>query len=435
MSEDFRQHKVYELIQNAVTQVSADKLTARRRILAEADHSFSIHLDDWKVTSQEHSGRCWLFAGTNLLRVNAMKKMRLQQFEFSQNWLLFWDKLEKANFFIEAIIETADRALTDRTVWFLLQNPVSDGGQWNMFVNVVKKYGLVPKAAMPETESSSNTDVLNVLLAAKLRLGAKQVRDLYEDKGPWPAAAQKVKSELLNQIYRILCIHLGTPPQLFTWQWHEEKKRRAFHRDQDMLPLAFAKKYVSLPLDEYVSLVHDPRPTSPRGRTFTVQYLGNVWGGKPVVYLNVDIKLMKQIALRILKDKEPVWFGCDVCKMLDREAGLLDADLRDYEGLYNMSFALNKAERLQYGATCMTHAMLFTGVDILHGKPRRWRVENSWGEKAGKQGFFLMNDSWFEEHMFEIAVRKTYLPRPLQKALLQKPIVLPPWDPMGSLAR
>ncbi len=304
-----------------------------------------------------------------------------------------------------------------------------------MFVNLVRKYGLPPKTAMPETESSSHTHAMNSLLVAKLRLGAMQLRDLRRSGSGGLERCREAKAGLMGEIYRILRIHLGAPPSKFVWQWREDKGKKTFRRDDAMTPLAFAKKYVTLPLDEYVCLVNDPRPSSPYGRTFTVEYLGNVVGGKPVVYLNVDIATMKRIALQILRDKEPVWFGCDVGKMMDREAGLLDANLRDYEGLYGMPLAMDKASRLLYGAACMSHAMLFTGVDILHGRPRRWRVENSWGEKAGREGFFLMNDSWFDEHMFEIAAHRDYLSKSLQDALKRKPIVLPAWDPMGSLAR
>jgi len=431
MEADFAANDTYRVMQNAVTHVSADSLVKQREIVTEADHSFSIKLDDWKATAQMKSGRCWLFAGLNLLRAGAAKKMKLKDFEFSQNWTLFWDKLEKANHFFESMIATVDRPVDDRTVAFLLKDPIGDGGQWNMFVNLVTKYGLVPKAAMPETESSSNTSVMNSLLVAKLRQGARTLRELGAG-GASGGELREAKGELLAVIHRILCIHLGTPPRTFDWQWHDKDKK--FHRDPRMTPQKFAKKYVALPIEDYVCLVHDPRPSSPVGRTFTVDFLGNVDGGAPVTYLNVDIGLIKKIALRTLRAKEPVWFGCDVGKQMDGEKGLWDARLKDFGSIYGTDFELDKASRLQYGAACMTHAMVFTGVDVVAGKPRRWRVENSWGEERGVKGFFLMNDSWFDEHMFEIAARRSYLPRKLQDALDRKPIVLPAWDPMGSLA-
>jgi bleomycin hydrolase len=428
----FESKPTYRLLQNAVTQVSVQSIINDRRIVASADHSFSVMLDDWAVTDQKRSGRCWMFAGLNLLRVGAMKKMNLKEFEFSQNFVLFWDQFEKSNYFLEAILDTADRDLGDRTVAFLLRHPLQDGGQWNMFVDVVRKHGLVPKAAMPETESSSNTSVMNGLISSKLRQGAKELRELFARVAS-PAQLRQAKEEILTAVHRILCIHLGTPPERFDWQWVDKKKK--FHRQANLTPRTFAQRYVTVPIDDYVCLVHDPRKTSPMGKVFTVQYLGNVVGGDIVRYLNIDVELMKSIAMRTLKSGEAVWFGCDVGKHMDRALGLWDARLQDYGPLYETSFDLDKASRLEYGQACMTHAMLFTGVDIVGGKPRRWRVENSWGETGGKKGFYLMNDSWFSEHMFEIAARGKYLPPKLQEALSEEPIVLPPWDPMGSLAR
>ncbi len=431
MEADFSSKPAYKVMQNAVTQVSVNSLAIRREVVTGANHSLSVALDDWAVTDQKQSGRCWLFAGLNLLRVGAAKKMRLKEFEFSQNFVQFWDQFEKANYFLEAIIDTAGRDVDDRTVAFLLRQPVTDGGQWNMFVNVVNKYGLVPKAAMPESESSSNTRAMAETLTTKLRQGAKTLRDLHAS-GCGLAALREAKREVLTAVHRILCIHQGTPPERFDWQWKDKKKK--FHRALGLTPRQFAARYVSLPLDDYVCLVNDPRVTHPYGRTFTVQYLGNVVGGGIVRYLNVRIDLMKQAAMRTLQAGQPVWFGCDVGKQMDRELGLWDARLKDYEDIYDTDLSLDKASRLLYGHACMTHAMLFTGVDIVGGKPRRWRVENSWGEKGGQKGFYLMNDSWFDEHMFEVAVQRKYLPAKLRQALALKPIVLPPWDPMGSLA-
>ncbi len=418
-------------MQNAVTVTTVDNLALNRAAVTSLDDSFSCKLDDWSVTNQKRSGRCWIFAGTNLLRVGAMKKMNLKDFEFSQSYIFFWDKIERTNYFLESIIDTADRPDGDRTVDFLLANVLSDGGQWNMFVSIVKKHGLVPKAAMPESESSSNSSMMNKILKAKLREGAKRLRDM-QGNGAGIAELRNAKHEILTVIYRILSIHMGTPPSRFEWQWRDKDNK--FHRDGKMTPQEFTTKYVTLNLDEYVCLVHDPRPSSPFGRTFTVAYLGNVIGGEPVKYLNVDIDMMKKIAMRTLLDGQPVWFGCDCSKQMDRDLGLWDSRLFDYESVYDTKFALNKADRLIYHQSRMNHAMLFTGVDIADGKSRRWRVENSWSDESGRKGFFIMDDSWFDEFMFEIAAHKSYLPENLQKALTLKPIVLPPWDPMGSLA-
>jgi bleomycin hydrolase len=360
-----------------------------------------------------------------------MRKTGLKDFEFSQNHAMFWDKIERANYFLEAIIETADRDIDDRTVAFLLETVASDGGQWNMFAAIVAKHGLVPKGYMPETQSSANTGRMNSVLQYLLRQGAKTVRAALAADGLEAARAEK--AEVLRIVHRALCIHLGTPPERFDWQWIDKDKQ--FHRDGELTPQEFAAKYVDLPLDEYVCLVHDPRPSSPVGKTFTVEYLGNVLGGAPVVYLNVDMALIKDVAAKTIQGGEPVWFGCDVGKMMSNEYGIWDAGLYDLPSVYDAAFTLDKADRLAFHETVMTHAMLFTGVDVLDGVTRRWRVENSWGGDRGKDGFYTMNDSWFDQYVFEIAARRSALPAELQEALDTKPIVLPAWDPMGALAR
>jgi len=428
--KDFAASPAYRLAQNAVTRVTVDDVAINREIINNTDHSLSTLLDDWKVTNQERSGRCWLFAGLNLLRVGAMRKMGLKDFEFSQNYVMFWDKIERANYFLEAIIETADRDIDDRTVAYLLQSVADDGGQWNMFVAIVSKHGLVPKAFMPETQSSSDTGRMNSVLRSLLRQGVKTVR---EAAASGVEAARAEKANVLRVVYRVLSIHLGTPPDRFWWQWTD--KEREFHRDGELTPQEFAARYVDLPIAEYVCLVHDPRPSSPAGRTFTVQYLGNVLGAPPVTYLNVDMSLIKDIAAGALQQGEPVWFGCDVGKMMSNEYGVWDARLYDLPSVYDTAFTLGKADRLVYHETQMTHAMLFTGVDVVDGATRKWRVENSWGSDKGKDGFYTMNDSWFDEYVFEIAARRGAIPEELRRALDAEPIVLPAWDPMGSLAR
>jgi bleomycin hydrolase len=428
LRKDFAANPAYRMAQNAVTRVSIDDVAINREIINSTDHSLSVLLDDWKVTNQEHSGRCWLFAGLNLLRVGAMRKMNLKDFEFSQNYAMFWDKIERANYFLEAIIETADRDIDDRTVAHLLETVADDGGQWNMFVAIVAKHGLVPKSVMPETQSSSNTDRMNTSLRTILRQGARSVRAA---AARGVAAARAEKADLLRVVHRVLCIHLGTPPERFDWQWTD--KDREFHRDGVLTPVEFAERYIDLPVGEYVCLVHDPR--NPTGRTYTVQYLGNVLGAPPVSYLNVEMQLIKDITAASLQAGEPVWFGCDVDKMLSSEYGIWDAGLYDLAGIYDTEFTLAKADRLLYHETQMTHAMLFTGVDLVDGRTRRWRVENSWGADRGKDGFYTMNDSWFDEYVFEIAARRGALPAELRAALEAEPVMLPAWDPMGALAR
>ncbi|MBT6849328.1 MAG: C1 family peptidase [Planctomycetaceae bacterium] len=436
LREDFDSHPTAQLMQNAVTRNGIDLISRNHSVVAATDHSFSNLLDSWKVTNQKQSGRCWLFAGLNLFRPAAMNTLNLKEFEFSQNYTLFWDKFERANYFLEAMIETAGREIDDRTVAFLLECPLDDGGQWNMFVNIIRKHGIVPKYAMPETQSSSATRKMNEQLLARLRKGALEVRSCLEADNV-SEQVQATKKNILEEVYRMLSIHLGTPPTEFDWQWNDKDK--VFHNDGEMTPLEFANRYFQTDPQDYVCLVNDPRKTSSYNNTYTVEFLGNVVGGDIVKYLNVDVQTMKQLTMATLLDGEPVWMGCDVGKMMDRNEGVWDVDLFKYEDVYDAKLTLTKAERLLYHETLMTHAMLFTGVDVIDDengqRARRWRVENSWGDENGKKGFYTMNDSWFDEFMFEVAIHKKYLSEELLAAWDLEPIPLRPWDPMGALAR
>ena len=431
LQSDWEANPSHRLMQNVVAQHDVNVVALDRSIITDAQHSFSNVLDSWQPTDQGRSGRCWLFAGLNLFRVDTMKALNVDQFEFSQNYMMFWDKIERANFFLESVIDTADRPTGDRLVDWLMEAPLPDAGQWDMFINLVKKHGLAPKLAMPETESSGNTSRMNSSLFYLLRQGAQRIRGLHAQEAGIEAMRES-KRQTLKVVYRVLCIHLGTPPSSFFWQWKDRDGR--FHRDGEITPQEFARRYVTTPYEDYVCLVHDPRESSRLGSTYTIGYLGNVVGGSPVKYLNVDIELMKRVTLDSLLDDQPVWMGCDVGKQMHREQGVWDADLFDYAAVYGADFEMDKAARMEYGQTQMTHAMLFTGVDVVDGGPRRWRVENSYGDAIGDKGFCVMNDSWFEEYMFEIAAPKSRLPEDLQRALDGEPIPLPPWDPMGALA-
>ena len=418
-----------KVAQNAVTNVQLPDLTLDRNLVQNMDSSFSTKLDDWKVTAQMKSGRCWLFATLNLFRVGAMKKMNLKNFEFSQAHIHFWDKFERANHLLEAIIETADRPVDDRTIHFLLSDPIGDGGQWNMAMNLIRKHGLVPKSAFPESNTSSATRWMNTELKNILRSSACEIRAILEGGGTEDEAREH-KEKRIADVWKMLCIHLGTPPKTFDWQWRD--KDDEFHRKGRMTPQQFAAEYVDIEWEDYVCIVNDPR--NEYYQTYTIDFLQNVAGGPPVVYLNVPSKEMKAVTQRLLEDGMPVWMGCDVGKEMDRKKGLWDADLFDVEGLYGVEYGMDKADRLRHNQTMMTHAMLFTGVDVVNGRARRWRVENSWGGKTGQKGYYTMNDSWYDEYMFEIAAPTSYLNEKMVAGLETEPVVLPAWDPMGSLA-
>ena len=425
----FDENPSNKVAQNAVTSVKLPDLALNRDIIQDTDNTFSIKLDEWKVTSQKSSGRCWLFAALNLFRVGAMKKMNIKNFEFSQAHIHFWDKFERSNHLLEAIIDTADRPVDDRTIHFLLSDPIGDGGQWNMAMNLIEKYGLVPKSAHPESNSSSATRWMNMELKNILRSSACEIRSILESGGS-EKEARAHKEKRVADIWNMLCIHLGTPPTSFDWQWRDKDDK--FHRKGTMTPQEFAEEYVDVDWRNYVCIVNDPR--NEYYQTYTVDYLQNVAGGPPVVYLNVPNEEMKAVTQKLLEDDIPVWMGCDVGKEMDRKGGYWDANLFNVSGLYGVEYGMDKGNRLRHGQTMMTHAMLFTGVDVVDGKPRRWRVENSWGEDSGQKGYYTMNDSWYDEYMFEIAAPKDYLNEKMLKGLETEPIILPAWDPMGSLA-
>ena len=429
MRKEFESDSSARVAQNAVTSNNLSSVTLRRDLVQEIDFTFSTKLDEWKATNQKSSGRCWLFATLNLFRPGTMKKMNVKEFEFSQAHIHFWDKFERSNHFLEAIIETSGRPVDDRTIHFLLSDPIGDGGQWNMAMNLIRKHGLVPKSAYPESNSSSSTRWMNSILKDILRSSASEIRGIL-DSGGSEKEARSHKDSRMEDIWRVLCIHLGTPPESFDWQWRDKDKE--FHRRGEMTPQQFADEFVDVDWEEYVCIVNDPR--NEYYQTYTVDYLQNVAGGPPVVYLNVPSDEMKSITQEILEDGMPVWMGCDVGKQMDRKRGLWDANLFETNELYCVDYGMSKADRLRYGQTMMTHAMLFTGVDIYEGKPRRWRVENSWGDDSGQKGFYTMNDNWYDEHMFEIASPKKYLTDKMVKGLETVPIVLEAWDPMGSLA-
>ena len=429
MRKEFESDSSARVAQNAVTSNNLSSVTLRRDLVQEIDFTFSTKLDEWKATNQKSSGRCWLFATLNLFRPGTMKKMNVKEFEFSQAHIHFWDKFERSNHFLEAIIETSGRPVDDRTIHFLLSDPIGDGGQWNMAMNLIRKHGLVPKSAYPESNSSSSTRWMNSILKDILRSSASEIRGIL-DSGGSEKEARSHKDSRMEDIWRVLCIHLGTPPESFDWQWRDKDKE--FHRRGKMTPQQFAEEFVDVDWEEYVCIVNDPR--NEYYQTYTVDYLQNVAGGPPVVYLNVPSDEMKSITQEILEDGMPVWMGCDVGKQMDRKRGLWDANLFETNELYGVDYGMRKADRLRYGQTMMTHAMLFTGVDVYEGKPRRWRVENSWGDDSGQKGFYTMNDNWYDEHMFEIASPKKYLTDKMVKGLETVPIVLEAWDPMGSLA-
>ncbi len=432
-SRSFNKDSKNTLALNAVTKNGIAAVALSRKEVDRRNFTFSNLIESPDATNQERSGRCWLFSGLSILALEAMKKLNLKTFELSEIYQMFWDKLEKANYFLENIIETKEEPLNGRLVSSLLSDPISDGGQWNMFVNLIKKYGVMPKTSMPETANSNNSEPMNVLLSMKLREYAKVLREMNE-QGASTSELREKKGELMEEFYRLLCINLGVPPETFYWEWRD--KDDLFHRRGNITPVKFYNEYVGLDLNDFVSLVNAPTKDKPFNRLYTVQYLGNMVGGQDTRYLNVDLKTLKKANVAMIKSNHAVWFGCDVAKMLETKMGAMDLNIYDYELVYGAKFQLDKAARLDYGDSEMTHAMVITGVDLdEQGNPMKWRVENSWGATIGDQGFMYMMDEWFNEYVYEVVVRKEYLSPELLKILDTEPIVLAFWDPLGTLAR
>ena len=431
--KNFNSSPANRIAQNAVAENGIHK--AARNVYSRQNNpfGFSIELEAGEITNQKASGRCWMFASLNVMRMEIMKKLNLETMELSQNYPLFYDKLEKCNYFLENMIETIDEPVDGRVVSFLLQMPVGDGGQWDMFRSLVAKYGVVPKEVMPETAVSSSTRELCNYLTKKLREYACVFRKM-KAEGKTVEDMREAKAEMMNTLYRMLAIALGEPPKRFTWETRDKDKN--FVKVADITPQEFFARYVGWDLDDYVTVINAPTGDKPYGKTYTVQYLGSVKGGKyPVKYLNLPMDDLRDIAVRMLKDGKAVWFGCDVGQFSEGKDGLLCMDAFDLPTLFRTEFGMTKEERLDFGESVMTHAMVLTGVDLDdNGKPLRWKVENSWGDERGKKGYYVMDDTWFGEFSYQILLERSYLSPEQAKAFEAEPIVLKPWDPMGSLA-
>ena len=429
---DLDKHEGHEVNERAVTKNGILSVSADYRSEVAMDRVFSIDIDTGKVADQKRSGRCWMFAALNTMRHSMREKLHMKDdFELSQNYTFFWDKLEKSNYFLENVLQTAELPTSDRKVAWLMQTPQQDGGQWDMLVALIQKYGVVPQTVMPETFNSSNSMEINKQLNLKLRKDAVELRELVAANKS-DADIQKAKEKMLNEIYRMLAYTFGEPPANFDFEYRDTDNN--YHRIENITPQEFFKKYVGWNLDDYVSIINAPTADKPFNHMYTVEMLGNVLGGRQVRHLNLDMQTFRKVAIEQLKHGESVWFGSDVGQESDRKKGIMDTNLYHQDELFDVDFSMSKAERLDYGESMMTHAMVLTGVDLVDGQPTKWKVENSWGDKVGEKGFFVMSDDWMEEFCYQIVVNKKYLPKDLQEILKEEPTMLAPWDPMGALA-
>ena len=433
--------KFHQLIEDDPKSRVLERAVSKNGILATSadfhskvnmDPVFSIDLDTGDVANQKQSGRCWMFAALNTMRHDLKNRFGVaKDFELSQSYTFFWDKLEKSNYFYENVIKTASLPTSDRKVSWLMTTPQQDGGQWDMITAIIRKYGVVPKSVMPESYNSSKSNELNSTLNLKLRKDAVDLRELVNSNASSEEVAS-FKEKKLAEIYRILVYTLGEPPVKFDFEYRDSDNN--YHIDQDLTPQTFFEKYVNWNLDDYVSIINAPTDDKPYNHMYTIEMLGNVLGEREVRHLNVDMNTFRQVAIKQLESGESVWFGCDVGQESDRKKGIMDTELYHKDELFDVDFSMSKAERLDYSESLMTHAMVLTGVDLVNGTPTKWKVENSWGDKVGTKGFFVMSNNWMEEYCYQVVVNKKFLPEELQKVLTEEPKVLAPWDPMGSLA-
>ena len=431
---DLAKHPAYKVAAHAAQTNGIYKASQNTQSAIDLDPTFSVEIDTGSVSNQKQSGRCWMFSALSTMRHAIQKEFKLKGFELSQNYTFFWDKFEKSNFFFENVIGSADKPLGDRKVAFLFQAPQGDGGQWDMLCGLIEKYGIVPKKAYPETANSENSRALDATLNTMLRKGGLELRDLV-NAGKSSEEVEAHKNELLSAIFRMLATSLGMPPKTFDFEYKDDEGN--YHIDKDLTPQDFFKKYVGWDLENYISVINGPTADKPYNKVFSVEYLGNVVGGRQVRHLNLELSDFKKLIINQLEQGEVVWFGSDVSQDSDRQAGLLDTKLYETDALFDFDFSMTKAQRLDSGESMMNHAMVITGVDLVDGKPTKWKIENSWGDKPGFKGYFVMSDEWFDQFVYQAVLNKAYLPEDVKQAYdegKKNPIQLLPWDPMGSLA-
>lgn len=406
-------------IRNAINTTSINVLSQNAENSAMIDTEFSDRVATKGITDQKSSGRCWLFTGLNVLRAAAISSHKLGDFQFSQNYCFFYDQIEKANLFLQAVIDTRDMPFESREVDWLFSHPISDGGTFTGVANLVMKYGAVPSEAMPESFVANSTSAMSAHLSTLLRKYGLELRET--PKGmkakEVPAYLQKRKTGMLRDVYHVLAICLGVPPETFEW------KGRTY------TPKAFYDELLGYDLENnYVMLMNDP--TREYGKVYEIQYDRHLYDGQNWVYLNLPIERIKEMAVASIKAGKAMYFSCDVAKFLNRSTGVADLRNFDYESLLGVDLSMDKRQRVMTHASGSSHAMTLIAVDIKDGAPSKWMVENSWGAASGYKGNIIMTDEWFDEYMFRLVVEKQFVPADLLEALGQKPVMLPAWDPM-----
>ncbi len=415
-------------IKNALAVNPIGNLAMNAENAAMIDTHFSDRVKTRGITDQQSSGRCWLFTGLNVLRAKMIEKYDLPGMEFSQNYLFFYDQLEKANLFLQGVIDTKALPFEDRKVDWLFTNPLSDGGQFTGVSNLITKYGLVPSEAMPETYQANNTSQMATLLKLKLREYGLDLRAAYAE-GAKEKKLQEMKVAQLSEVYRMLVLCLGEPVQEF--EWIRCDRNNKIVSKKTYTPKSFYDEFIGEDLENnYIMIMNDP--CREYGKVYEIDYDRHVYDGHNWVYINLPVERIKEMAIASIKDNTAMYFSCDVNKFANTKKGVLDLANFDYESLMGVSFGMDKKERVQTHASGSSHAMTLIAVDVdpATGKPTKWMVENSWGAASGYQGNLIMTDEWFNEYMFRLVVEKKYVPADVLKMLDQKPIQLPAWDPM-----
>uniref|UniRef100_A0A7C4TBI1 Aminopeptidase n=1 Tax=candidate division WOR-3 bacterium TaxID=2052148 RepID=A0A7C4TBI1_UNCW3 len=417
-------------LMNALTNNELHRIALNRKFMMSHNKLFTKRIENKDVTDQKNSGRCWIFAGLNVLRPKVIKRYNLKTFEFSQSYISFYDKLEKANFLLEFIIQTRDRDLMDRELVEIIEDGVQDGGYWQWFVALVKKYGVVPKEVFPETNPSSNTWLMTQLLDEQVLSGAGILRQMAKN-GADETELRAFKLRVLKNVYKVLVMNFTEPPEKFVWRY-EDKDGKIFE-SKKYTPQEFFKEVVGVDLKNYVSLIDYP------GREYNQLYqfdnCRNVFDAPNPRSANVNIALIKEVVKKSILNDEPVWFACDIGKECERENGILSSKIFDYDVIFKSEFKMNKEMRIFYRNSSANHAMVLLGVDVVEDRPIKWLVENSHGKDEGDEGFYIMYDDWFDDYVYEVIIDIKYLPEEIKKIFQQEPIHLPIWDPMAELLR
>ncbi|MGL4742403.1 MAG: C1 family peptidase [Sarcina sp.] len=425
--KDFEQLQNSRVIMRAVSTNGINNACEDITVIGEKlNRSFSLELKTGNVSYQQKSGRCWLFAALNTLRHDFSNKYNLKEFEFSQNYLSFYDRLEKANAYYNNIVKTADTPADDRLVSWLLKDGDQDGGQWNNAVALIEKYGVVPAYAMNETVVSNETKEFSQILGTKLRKDGIKLRRMVENK-VLQSEIDNTIDVMLSEVYRMCVYSFGKPPVNFDFEYTDKDDK--FHRELNITPVEFYNKYVGRNLSDYIIIINSPEKEMDKLYCLPVE--DNVIGGSEIRYLNVDLAEFKKLTLKQLKDGEVTWFGADVLQGMSRDRGILATELYNYNELFGIDFNMSKADRLEYKEAVTAHAMTLTGVNLVDEKPNRWKVENTWSDKIGDKGYFVMSDQWFDDYVYHIVLNKKHLNDEQRKILEQEPVVLYPWDSMA----